>query len=139
MAEAQEIVAEARSDVAKEGKTGRHLVSQEIATLIAEFRSHWLQPLERPMRRAKRFAYGLAGSVTWVLGTSLTRLQDEAMLNLWFFAYPEPVFWITMTLAVPIPLWFAWLVSWRERPVGPIRLFLDGIILPTVVAFLLSF
>lgn len=34
-------------------------------------------------------------------------------------------------------LFLAGLVSWRERKVGPVRLFIDGVLLPQFIAFLL--
>ena len=122
------------------GNLGAKSISQEIALLIAELRNHWLQPLNEPLTRSKRFTYALVGSATWVFATFLMRIQSESMVRIWLLLFRESAIWVIMAgMAVLIPLWFAWLVSWRERSIGPIRLFLEGIILPTLVGFVLSY
>ena len=36
-------------------------------------------------------------------------------------------------------LWFGWLVAFSERKAGPVRLFLDGLLLPTVTVSIIAF
>lgn len=36
-------------------------------------------------------------------------------------------------------LWFGWLVASSERKAGPVRLFLDGLLLPTVTVSIIAF
>lgn len=36
-------------------------------------------------------------------------------------------------------LWFGWLVAFSERKAGPVRLFLDGLLLPTATVSIIAF
>ena len=122
-------------------------IKEEFAKLLGEVRTHWLQPVTTPLPRRQRFIYACTGSATWVIvitqGRFVSFLEYTLSLNPVFeiadleLLWPLiPLIWIPL-LIFTIPLWFGWLVSWRERPVGPIRLYLEGILLPTAVILIL--
>ena len=79
-----------------------------------------------------RFAFAFAGSSTSGLAffiynigmTSIDRQQDQ---DLW-----DP-FQLLLSVVVPMSVWFAFLVSYRNRRSGPTRLYLSGFLLPAFV------
>ena len=130
-------------------------IRQELATLVAEIRTHWLQPVPSALPQLRRFGYAYVGSLSWLVGTLWQRVEltlsrfsqqleelnlgsEEILLTylplLWI-----PVIWIPLiVLGLLLPAWFGWLVSWRDRKVGPIRLYLEGILLPMAVMLILG-
>ena len=120
-------------------------IAHEIALWLAELRAHWFQPIEAPLAWWRRFGYACAGSLTWLMGIWLSerspisseRLPTElANINpqLWVSQFVPSVL---IVVSIAAPVFFAWLVAWRERSVGPISLYIQGFLLPVFVSWIL--
>ena len=92
----------------------------------------WFNDNFRDWSQRRRFAFAFAGSGTFALAyfafdvpeTSINRLADPQLLR------PELFYSLVL---VPKALWFAFLVSHRNKKSGPTRLYLSGFLLPTFV------
>ena len=130
---------EEKTDIARSDHAPNTSIKQEFIAWLTEIRAHWFQSIDEPLNHKKRFGYAFAGSLTWVIVIFWERFlksMDNDLLGPWLLLQ---IIWIPLiAFALIIPFWFAWLVSWRERPIGPIRLFFEGILMPTVVMLLLS-
>lgn len=95
----------------------------------------WNTPLEKSKQLKKpwRFGYALAGSVPWIFINF-----DPEWLNILAVVFGEYGAVISTVLRLGLGLWFAWLISYRDRPSPPTRFFLEGLLLPGVAASLLS-
>ena len=79
--------------------------------------------------------YALSGSFTWLGGTAVLVFGDPRFVNLLNID-------VVTVLAVPVlilfTLWIGWLVAFADRKAGPIRLFLDGLLLSTATVALVG-
>ena len=119
-------------------------VARELAEWLKAFRVGWTQSLglkhEKWTDKQKlrfRLMYALSGSFTWVGGTVLIVLGDPLFANI-FTLTNEPVTAFALLVAMLFALWTGWLVAFADRKAGPIRLFLDGLLLPTATVALLG-
>ena len=113
-------------------------VAQEFAEWLKAIRQGWTQSLKKPPTawHQKRLMYACAGSFTWFSGTvTLLVLGDPRFLN---FATGGLVSLYGVLGIVLLSFWFGWLVAFVDRNAGPIRLFLDGILLPTATLAIIS-
>ena len=110
-------------------------VAQELAEWLKAIRVGWTQSLgkeheEWTDERKHRFRlmYALSGSVAWLGGTAVLVLGDPRFVN---FLYSDLMTALAMPVAMLFAFWTGWLVAFADRKAGPIRLFLDGLLLPT--------
>ena len=115
-------------------------IAQEIAKWLRDIRKGWTQSLDNPaspnaLSRPLRWVYGASGSFTWSFGLALVVMaRDPRFINP-IFTY-DPV---TLILAGLIfSVWFGWLIAFVNRKCGPIRLFLDGLLLPTATVTIIA-
>lgn len=80
-----------------------------------------------------RFGYALTGSVPWLFINF--RPEWFNTLNAVFGEYGVV---LSTIMRLGLGLWFAWLISYRDRPSPPTRFFLEGLLLPGVAGSLLS-
>jgi len=106
-------------------------ISGEIAKWIAQVREAWFARTPDPFPWQIRFGLAFAGALlsTNVLLGGVQESPVGALSSIIGGVNPA---------VLGSSLFLAGLVSWRKRNVGPIRLFIDGILLPLFVAFLLG-
>lgn len=113
-----------------EAKENQHTtVNRELGEWIRRLRCQWMSRNPDNWRRPWRFFYGLAGSATvfgaWTIdGIPTTReLSTMDIVS-------------AVSTGVVFPVWFAWLISWKNFNHGPVRLYLSGIFLSALVLYL---
>lgn len=116
-------------------------VAKELACWLKAIRTGWTQSVKdqqqnwSPKRRYRfRLGYALSGSITWAIGVAVF-LFDPSFLGIIDIG-------VATAFAVPVLLvfaaWFGFLVAFSDRGAGPVRLFLDGMLLPTVALAIIS-
>ena len=113
-------------------------IAEELAQWLSDIRSAWTGSLPYPLLPGLRKFYAFAGSFTWLVGFVLVlSARDPRFLNFIFgnLVYISCVF----VLLVLFSLWFGWLVAFTKRKCGPIRLFLDGLLLPAATVSIIGF
>lgn len=105
-------------------------ISGEIAKWLAQVREAWFVRTPDPFSWEIRFGLAFAGAL---LSTNMLLRDQEPVVGAL-----APVIGNVSVAVLGSSLFLAGLVSWRKRNVGPIRLFIDGILLPLFVAFLLG-
>ena len=117
-------------------------VAKELACWLRAIRLGWTQSVkgeqENWTQKEKyrfRLKYALSGSFTWIIGTTVFLLGDPRFLGLIDSG-------VTTAFAIPVFLVFAacvgFLVAFSDRGAGPVRLFLDGMLLPTVTIAIIA-
>jgi len=128
--------------VIKAAATDSGPIAKELACWLNKIRTGWTQSVEDTQRgwtdgkkHCFRLVYALSGSFTWLVGTTVLVLGDPRFLNLiniqLLTAFAAPVL-------ILFAAWLGWLVAFADRGAGPIRLFLDGILLPTATITLIA-
>ena len=122
-------------------------LNEELAEWVAELRNLWSGKIEDPLSHLKRFFYAFIGAFTFFFFLVILRLQEipSPAENLverrdpisQLISDPAFVFVVSFGLIIIISLWVAWLVSWREQPYSPLRLYLSGLTFPALVSFAL--
>ena len=110
-------------------------VGTEVAEWLRDLRGQWLKPIEKPLSKTKRFFFGFAGSLTffgYVVPTT-GMMESNRIVVYGFDAIQDLLPYVFVLLP---SLWFGYLVSWSESRFGPIRIYLAGLILPTIVSLL---
>lgn len=118
-------------------------IAQEIAKWLRDIRKGWTQSLDdsppppspNALSRPLRWVYGASGSFTWLFGLALVVMARDPRFVNPIFTY-EPVTLILTGLI--FSAWFGWLIAFVNRKCGPIRLFLDGLLLPTATATIIG-
>ena len=115
-------------------------ISEELAKWIGDLRALWSGKIECPLSVIKRFAYAYAGSFTLFLAFSLVRLSETVLpggaerRDIVSVIIISPEVWLIFAFFPP--LLFAWLVTWPERKHSPMRLYLAGLGVSTLVCLL---
>lgn len=112
-------------------------VNEEIAEWIKMLRNQWLVPVNQGWGFGRRFLCALAGSLSVFMLVVFFRLAGYLDI-----AIADPLIYpqigLALLISVPVASWFAWLVSWKDFGYGPARLYLSGIVLPTVAWLIVS-
>ena len=111
-------------------KNGRSL-TDAISELVSFWGQAWNTPLAEPMGRGTRFAYALSGSTPWVWINVAS--SDALPGTLLVFGVSA---WMVLPVALIVAAWFALLISFQPRRSSPARFFLEGLLFPSVAAFL---
>lgn len=112
-------------------------IAQEIAEWLHAIRKGWTQSVDEPLPCGWRRFYAIAGSSTWLVGFMLVlSARDPRFVNF----ISADVISVTCTFILPglTSLWFGWLVAYAERRSGPVRLFLDGLLLPAATVTIIG-
>lgn len=123
-------------DSANKPATASGPVAEEVAKWLRTVRLGWTQPLEKPLSLWERRFYGCAGALTWLVGLVLFSAVTEPRFANFVFSGV-----VVNVLAVVIPIvtfWFGWLFAFVDRPSSPIRLFLDGLLLPAATLVIIG-
>ena len=105
-----------------------------LGELLCEIGDSWIKPLQgRPLQQPQPFLYAFAGSFPW-FWVNLTEMPTFDIFNESSTALDT----ITSITQIVLGLWFAWLISYRERPCSPSRFFLEGLLFPGIAAALLE-
>ena len=127
-------------------------IAREIAEWLRDIRKGWTNSLDRstshidphgdphrgPLSRPLRWGYAASGSLTWLVGFTVVRVSmDTRFVN---FILSDSIFGATFLMlgGLVISAWFGWLISFVDRKCGPLRLFLDGLLLPTAAMTLIG-
>lgn len=115
-------------------------IAQEIAEWLRDTRKGWTQSLDEPLSLELRRFFAFAGSFTWLAGFILVLLARNPRLVDFISADVIPVAYVAcaFTLLCLIVLWFGWLVAFTKRKCGPVRLFLDGLLLPAATVTIIA-
>ena len=114
-------------------------MARELAKWLKVIRKGWTQSSGLKQegwtdkkKRCFRFRCALSGSITWLGGTAILVLGDPRFL--YFINFIDSG-WATVFVVLVLmifALWIGWLVAYADRKAGPVRLFLDGLLLPAV-------
>ena len=120
------------ADIQAPKTAGAALVNQ----LFSAWAQTWNKPLPEPLPWASRFRYAFAGAVPWVF----VNFGSEWLSTLQAFGPESSVVLIGTGVVLQLVLggWFAWLISYQERPCSPSRFFLEGLLFPGIAAALLT-
>ena len=110
-------------------------IAREFAEWLRAIRKGWTQSVDEPLSCGWRRFYAFAGSFVWTLGFMLALSADLLVTNL----TSVRATYAPSSLLLIIPAWFAYLVAFAERRAGPVRLFLDGLLLPAATATIIGF
>lgn len=109
-------------------------IARELAEWLRAIRSGWTESVPEPFSIGLRRFYTCAGSFTWLVGFVLV-LRVNPLFEL--LIHNNLIF--VFNVLVPYSLLFGWLVAFAERRAGPVRLFLDGVILPAATVSIIVF
>lgn len=113
-------------------------IAKELAEWLRASRSGWTESVPEPLSIGWRRLYACAGSFTWLVGFVLVIfLRDSTFFN-FVFGDLIPVSFM-LTVLVSFSIWFGWIVAFAKRPFGPVRLFLNGLLLPTATVSIIGF
>ena len=108
-------------------------IAKELAEWLRAIRSSWTAFVPDPLSIERRRLYACAGSFTWMVGMLMFFTGDPRLANLIFANVTSELILLLYSL------WFGWLVAFAERKSGPIRLFLDGLLLPAATVSIIGF
>ena len=109
--------------------------SRGVGDLLYEIGESWTKPLaEKPLEQPQPFLYALAGSFPW-LWVNL-RMSDLDILA--ESGADALIATVTLVVQIVLGVWFAWLISYQNRPCSPSRFFLEGLLFPGIAAALLG-
>ena len=118
-------------------------IAQEIAKWLRDIRKGWTQSLDasppppspNALSRPLRWVYGTSGSLTWLVSFTLILMaRDSGFVNL-ILSYGLTELILTGLI---ISAWFGWLIAFVDRKCGPVRLFVDGLLLPAVAVTIIG-
>ena len=122
--------------------TDRGPVAQEFALWLQAIRLGWTQSvrdkqghLTDKQKHRYRLKYALSGSFTWLIGTIVLVLGDPRFFNL---INMDLISIFAALLLIFFASWLGWLVAFVDRGAGPIRLFLDGLLLPAATIAIIA-
>ena len=117
-------------------------VARELAKWLELVREGWTQSSglnqenwSDKKKRCFRLGCALSGSIAWLGGTAMLVLGDPRFLG--FVDSGWPTVFLVVVLMI-FALWIGWLVAYADRKAGPVRLFLDGLLLPAVTIAVIS-
>ena len=110
-------------------------IAREFAEWLRAIRKGWTQSVDEPLSCGWRRFYAFAGSSIWALGLILVLPGDPATTFIDFIDATRDYYSYLLFLSA----WFAYLVAFAERRAGPVRLFLDGLLLPAATATIIEF
>ena len=112
-------------------------ITKELAEWLHAIWLDWTESVPEPLPIGWRLFYAVGGSFTWLVGLGLVTVVDPRFVN-FVFADPTSVSF-TLALLALCSLWFGWLVAFAKRPFGPVRLFLNGLLLPAATVSIIGF
>ena len=115
----------------------RSRFGDSVARVIDSLTDSWFDQTAPGWSRTKRFFYALTGSLTFGVGLLFSVTTQRSI----YFEMDSLFNLVTSIASVVLllsSLWFAWLVSWKDKEYGPIGLYLSGLALPTMVWFSLA-
>lgn len=115
-------------------------ITREIAEWLRSLRKGWTQPLPEPLKPWVRLAIAGTGTFTWLVGVVLfTAVTEPRFANFIFASVVSNAVLMIMSIVVPLTsLWFGSLIAYVSRPSGPIRLFLEGLLLPAATLAIIA-
>ena len=115
-------------------------IAQEVAEWLKTLRQGWTEPLSEPLERRVRWFIAGMGTFTWLLGVLLFAAVAEPRLASFVFVgvASNAVLVVFPVLGLLATLVFGWLVAFKPRRSGPVRLFLDGLLLPAATLTIIA-
>ena len=115
-------------------------IAQEVAEWLKTLRQGWTEPLSEPLEHWVRFCIAGMGTFTWLLGVLwFTAVTEPRFANFVFIGVTSDAVLVVLTVLVLIAtLVFGWLIAFKPRRSGPIRLFLDGLLLPAATLTIIA-
>lgn len=120
------------------GATCSGPIAQEIAEWLREIRSRWTAPLSKPLSVELQNFFAFAGSFTWMIGFVFTIRAHPILASLQTAGVTLGIFGVLGVMTF-FSFWFGFLVAFSRRKASPVRLFLDGLLLPTVTVSIIAF
>lgn len=115
-------------------------IAQEVAEWLKTLRQGWTEPLPEPLEHWVRFFIAGMGTFTWLLGVLLfAAVSEPRFANFVFVGVASNAVLVVLTVLVPMAtLVFGWLIAFKPRRSGPVRLFLDGLLLPAATLTIIA-
>ena len=105
-------------------------INRELGEWIKRLRCQWMSRNPDNWSRPVRFLYGLLGAATVFVSWAIPNTGLLTGASWWTMFYG-------ILAGIAPPLWFAWLVSWKDFNHGPVRLYLSGIFLSMLVLYVI--
>lgn len=113
------------------------MAERGLGDLLGEIGDSWNRPLkDKPLEKPRPFLYAFAGSLPW-FWVNLSLPDFEIFQETGPFDGTSLAI-ITLVAQISLGLWFAWLISYQQRPCSPSRYFLEGLLFPGIAAALLQ-
>ena len=109
-------------------------IAREFAEWLRAIQKGWTQSVDEPLSCGWRRFYAITGSSIWAFGFMLTLSEDPRAMN-FNIGRLTYNYYSLMLLA---SIWFGYLVAYAERRSGPVRLFLDGLLLPAATVTIIG-
>lgn len=126
------------TDVKLPSAAFRGPIAQEIANWLCEIRSRRTESAPKLLCIKSRLLYASVGSFTWMIGFVFAVTGNPTLANIYSVGVTLDVFGVLGVMSV-VSLWFGWLVAFSDRKASPVRLFLDGLLLPTATVSIIAF
>lgn len=120
-----------RANSAVKMSVGKGPIAQEVAHWLSSIRSAWTQSRETPLHYQLQLFIASMGCTTWLFGTWFTwgRLVEVPPFDL------SSLPWIALIL---ISVGCGALIARQDRKCGPVRLFLDGLLVPAAAVAIIG-
>ena len=118
-------------------------LTSELARWLREMRVQWFAPADPPLNRGRTFFFAFLGSSTWslfIIPTRMLSLDNDTLLR--FISDLQDwvgIFFFILLFLTPTFL-FPFLISLgsQQQRYGPVRLYLSGLMLPTMTGIILE-
>ena len=118
------------------------MITSEMSRWLKQVRESWFGELDTALPSWGRFIFAAGGAglfVSYQPGSPIVAAPGDARL-LDVLDVLEPMVAENIlygVLVLIIVVWVGVIVAWRKRQSGPVRLFFDGILVPTAAAAIL--
>lgn len=102
-----------------------------VAKVFNRVLDHWFGPTACEWHWSRRFAFTLAGSITFFLAWSVHIYGVTGVASVPDLRIAATLFLVVSTAVGAT--WFAGLTAWKDLSYGPVRLYLSGFLLPYLV------
>ena len=117
----------------------QYTLSQELGLWVRAYRDIWSADRKQKLETRKRILYAVCGAFSYffILFLVNNSAYPDVQNNKFFFNSLQTWKFFVVEVVVPT-VFFGWLVgSPSERGGGPVRLYLDGVLLPVITSSLI--
>ncbi len=109
----------------------------ELGKLLRTLRKHWFSKMDRRWSGPNRFVFTFLGAMTYMIAFAVFSVSRLPYLA--FGADNLVVIGVYSVFLVVTGIFFGSIVAFRSTRAGPVRLYLAGLALPALVAFVIGY